>query len=78
MRINELYDKIYWNDKNSIVILWHTDDVKSIRPDLDDDQCMKVLNKVSRNHDAQIGVNWDVLEFWADELYGVMRSEEEE
>ena len=70
MKINELYDQTFWNDKNSIVILWHIDDVKSIRPDLSDEQCMEVLNMVARNHDAEAGVNWGVIEYWIDELFG--------
>lgn len=69
MKINELYDSIFWNDKNSIVILWHIDDVKSIRPELDDDQCMEVLNMVARKHDPVLGVSWDTLEFWANYLF---------
>ena len=75
MKINELYDSIIWNDKNSIVVLWHTDDVKSIRPDLDDDQCMFVLRRVEKNHDADIGITWSILEFWADQLFPVEQKE---
>jgi len=75
MKINELYDNIHWNDKNSIIVLWHTDDVKSIRPDLDDDQCMAVLRQAERHHDAEQGLNWVVFEFWAEQLFPV---EEEE
>lgn len=71
MKINELYDQIVWNDKNSIVVLWHTDDIKSIRPDLNDDQCMAVLRQADRHHDAELGINWGVLEMWADELFPV-------
>jgi len=71
MRINELYDQIIWNDKNSIVVLWHTDDVKSLRPDLDDDQCMEVLRKVERHHDPCLGISWDTIEHWIGELFPV-------
>jgi len=77
MRINELYDQIIWNDKNSIVVLWHTDDVQSIRPDLTPDQCMEVLRRAERNHDAENGINWGVLEYWADEIFPVEEEEEE-
>lgn len=52
-----------------IAIVCLIDDVKSVRPDLNDAQCMEVLRVCHRKHDATIGVNWDIIEFWADGLY---------
>ena len=46
-----------------IDIRWHIEDVKSRDEDLTDDQCMKVLEYIKLNHDAEIGVNWDVIDF---------------
>jgi len=59
------------NDRSlmKISIEWHIDDVLEIRPDLDDRKAMNVLNMVMRKHDATVGVNWEVLDFWATELY---------
>jgi hypothetical protein len=63
------------NEKNGdraskkINIEWHIDDVLEIRPDLDDRKAMNVLFMVERKHDATVGVNWEVLDFWATELY---------
>lgn len=54
---------------NWINARWHIDDVREVRPDLTDDQCRKVLQAVKRNHDANIGINWDVLTIWARQLY---------
>lgn len=51
---------------DSIDSSWHIDDVKSIAEDLTDDECRQVLQLVDRNHDATVGINWDVLENWAD------------
>ena len=48
---------------------WHIEDVQSVRADLDDDQAHEVLEAVADNFDANVGINWDVLEFWADELF---------
>ena len=48
---------------------WHIDDVKEIRPDLDDDQCIAVLEAVADAFDASLGINWDTLEYTADWLY---------
>ena len=48
---------------------WHIEDVKSVRPDLFDDQCMQVLEECCKEHDADIGINWTVIEAHADELF---------
>jgi len=48
---------------------WHIEDVQSVRADLDDDQAHEVLEAVADNFDANVGITWDVLEFWADELF---------
>ncbi len=64
-----------YNENNSISIVWSIEDVKGIRPDLNDDQCMKVLRMVEDKHDATFGVNWDMIEDWADHLYPWEESE---
>jgi len=48
---------------------WHIEDIQSVRADLDDDQAHQVLEAVADNFDANVGITWDVLEFWADELF---------
>lgn len=48
---------------------WHVDDVLDVREDLTREQAKEVLHKVGGNHDAEIGINWDVIEAWADNLY---------
>jgi hypothetical protein len=55
--------------KNTITITWHIDDVKEARPDLSDEQAREVLQYVEEHHDASIGVNWDVLETAADDVF---------
>ena len=52
-----------------ITIKWHVDDVLDVREDLTREQAKEVLHKVGGNHDAEIGINWDVIEAWADNLY---------
>jgi hypothetical protein len=54
-----------------IAILWHIEDVRAVRQDLTDEQCGEVLLECERRHDATIGVNWDVLRIWADELFPI-------
>lgn len=52
-----------------IAIIWDIADVQSLRPDLNDDEAMDVLYAVDNKHDASIGVNWDVIRYWADTIY---------
>jgi hypothetical protein len=58
--MNKLSDKIN--------ISWCIDDVKSIADDLADDECREVLQLAKDNHDADIGINWDTLQVWADKV----------
>lgn len=61
---------------DEISISWHIDDVKYIDgqreddliPELTDDECREVLQRVKNNHDASIGVNWDTLAYYANEV----------
>lgn len=55
--------------EDAIFIEWCIDDVKEVRPDLDDEQAWDVLQMVKDNHDATIGISWDTLEYAADHLY---------
>ena len=47
---------------------WSTDDVKEVAPHLSDDECREVLKRVERYHNAEIGINWEVIEYHADEV----------
>lgn len=48
---------------------WHIDDVHSVRPDLNIDQCLEVLDAMVDAFDANYGINWDVIEYTANNLY---------
>lgn len=52
-----------------ISIIWSVDDVLSVAPKLDRDEAMEVLETVLDRHDANIGVNWDVLAINAEHLF---------
>jgi len=56
---------------DTIEISWHIDDVKELRPDLSDAQAREVLKRAKDQHDASIGINWEVLAFHADHLFPV-------
>ena len=48
---------------------WDIYDVHSIREDLTAEQCAEVLEAVGDNHDAEVGVNWDVISWYAEDLF---------
>ena len=52
-----------------VATLWHIGDVQDQRPDLDDGQSMVVLKQCLRYYDADIGINWEVIRFHAEELF---------
>ncbi len=54
---------------DQITLVWHIDDVKEVRPDLTDEQCRAVLRQADESHDATVGINWEVLETHADDLF---------
>ena len=54
------------NKDETISIVWHVDDVNSIADDLDHDECMEVLELAKDYHDANVGINWEVLKHWAE------------
>ena len=52
-----------------IASLWHIDDVQELRPDLTFEQCSEVLQQCLNPHNAEIGINWDVIRMHADDLF---------
>jgi hypothetical protein len=58
------------NEQRQIAIVWNTDDVLEVRPDLSEEQAWEVLQLAEREHDATSGINWESLEAIADSLYG--------
>ena len=56
---------------------WHIDDVQDVRPDLDDDQCIRVLEVIADSFDANYGINWDVIEYTANSLFPDLEGEDD-
>jgi hypothetical protein len=52
-----------------IGIFWHIKDVQDIRPDLTNEQASEVLKSLKMNHDAAQGINWDIIEITANDLF---------
>jgi hypothetical protein len=47
---------------------WHVDDVLSINSDLSRDLARLVLQMAMDNHDANCGINWEVLQIYIDRV----------
>lgn len=56
--------------RRQIAVVWSVEDVLEVRPDLTPDQAWEVLEEARNDHDATIGINWDVLDCHADMLFG--------
>ena len=65
-------------DPDSIAIFWSIEDVQEVARHLTDDQAREVLETAKRRHDANVGINWEVLETVADILFDQPEEEEEE
>ena len=59
----------FYEETGTIVDEWHVDDVFNQRPDLTEDQAIEVLAFIAKKFDANIGINWDVIDCAADYLY---------
>lgn len=53
------------NDETTISITWHIDDVltqaENDGVNLTEKDAKTILKQIQKNHDANIGINWDVI-----------------
>jgi hypothetical protein len=56
---------------------WSIEDVQGERPDLTDEQAREVLAAMDRQHDAEIGINWQFIQDIADMLFDEPEDDEE-
>jgi hypothetical protein len=54
---------------------WHIDDVLSLNPQLSRDFARLVLQMAMDNHDATIGINWEVLKIYIDRVLEMQSAE---
>ena len=57
----EQYKESIINDK-AIASIWSTQDVESVDDELTDDEKKEVLYLTERYHNAEVGINWEVLQ----------------
>jgi len=65
----DMVNKVVSEPITTIAVKWGIEDIQSIRPDLTDEQASTVLQAADRYHNAEIGINWDVLRTHADDLF---------
>ncbi len=52
-----------------VASLWHIEDVQSVRPDLTAEQSMEVLERCIDKMDAEMGINWLLIETIAEDMF---------
>ncbi len=53
--------------RESISIEWHWTDIQSRNEDLSKAACCNILQWLEENHDGDIGINWDQIDYAIDE-----------
>jgi hypothetical protein len=53
-----------------IAHVWAIEDVQKVRPDLSDDQAWEVLCVANGRFDSENGITWEILEFFAEQVFG--------
>lgn len=60
---------INFDTTRQIALIWDIEDVQAVAPNLTDEQAFEVLKSAKNRHDANLGVNWDVLETLACDMF---------
>ena len=55
--------------------IWTIGDVKSLAPDLTDEDAMSILEMVEANFDAEVGINWTTIQQEIDEHIWIKEQE---
>lgn len=48
---------------------WHVEDIQGVCPDLTVDECEQVMIFLASSHDANTGINWEVIEAAASSVF---------
>ena len=66
-RIIELEKKLAHYEDNCTIV-WMPEDVLSLDETLTDEQVSYILGRLEHKHDATLGITWDTIEFWINEV----------
>lgn len=53
-------------NKLEVSIIWNLDDIRSLGYECTDEEGMKVLHTMVKNHDAEYGISWATLDSWCE------------
>ena len=53
---------------DNCTIVWMPEDVLYLDDTLTDEQASWILERMERKHDASLGITWDTIQFWIDEV----------
>jgi hypothetical protein len=66
------YDIVRLTDTDWVSEWWHISDVQELTEDmkeeLSNDEAREVLRLVKKRHDCNIGINWDVINYWIEHV----------
>jgi hypothetical protein len=51
---------------DEITISWHFSDIQEVDDTLTNDEAREILHLMKEKHDANIGINWEVIDSWID------------
>jgi sugar phosphate isomerase/epimerase len=66
------YDIVRLTDTDWVSEWWHISDVQLLAEDmkekLSNDEAREVLRLVKKRHDCNVGINWDVINYWIEHV----------
>jgi len=66
------YDIVRLSDTDWVSEWWHISDVQLLAEDMEEelsnDEAREVLRLVKKRHDCNIGINWDVINYWIEHV----------
>ena len=66
-RIKKLEKKLAHYEDNCTIV-WMPEDVLALDDTLTDEQVSWVLERMEHKHDATLGISWDTVEYWIQEV----------
>ena len=89
MKVHEYVKELQSYDQDKIIFLseWSVPDLQEYikcpscgdkQVILTDDQYEEIFKLLERNHDAEIGINWDTIEYWCREFINNSSDEDKE
>jgi hypothetical protein len=66
MSSNQLME-LQFDRNRQVAIIWSIEDVQALDKNISDSEAMIILKRAENHHDAEIGINWEVLQYYVDE-----------